>query len=174
MKTRILTAVLLALAGSSAQAQFQYQIDPLAEVAADMRAAARHLDKRTTGEPTQQRQNSAISRLDALIAELEQEREAMMGGSASANPTNPMMDSEVKSGPGGMGKLHAASDEGDRWGELPPHERDRILQSLNDGFPVHYQRILETYYRRLAEEQPVGSSTDSGTLDPTRPTGESQ
>jgi len=54
-----------------------------------------------------------------------------------------------------MGDLHAAQQQGKKWGELPPHERDRITQSINEGFPAHYQRILERYYRRLATEEPV-------------------
>jgi hypothetical protein len=38
---------------------------------------------------------------------------------------------------------------------LPPHQRDRIVQSLTEGFPAHYQKILERYYKRLAEETPA-------------------
>ena len=54
-----------------------------------------------------------------------------------------------------MGDLHAAKSGGKKWGELPPHQRDKILQSLTEGFPAHYQQILERYYKRLAEEKPV-------------------
>ena len=32
---------------------------------------------------------------------------------------------------------------------------DRILQSLTEGFPAHYQSILEAYYKRLAVERPT-------------------
>ncbi len=63
------------------------------------------------------------------------------------------MASNVRTGPGGMGDLHGTRDQGDRWGQLPPHERDRILQSLTEGFPPHYQAILEAYYKRLAIEK---------------------
>lgn len=61
----------------------------------------------------------------------------------------------VIGGPGGIGDLHAPRDAEKKWGELPPQERDRILQSMTEGFPAHYQRILERYYRRLAEEKPT-------------------
>jgi hypothetical protein len=52
-----------------------------------------------------------------------------------------------------MGDLRGVRDQADRWGELPAHERDRILQSLTEGFPPHYQAILEAYYKRLATEK---------------------
>ena len=54
-----------------------------------------------------------------------------------------------------MGDMHSPKSGGKKWGELPPHQRDKILQSLTEGFPPHYQQILERYYKRLAEEKPA-------------------
>jgi len=133
--------------------------DPLEEITAEMRVVVGRLSKLTTNKPTQETQIEVIDKLDILIAALEKECEQCKGAMASANPTKPANDSTVKSGPGGMGKLHAARQDGDRWGELPAHERDRILQSMNDGFPAHYQTILETYFRRVAEEKPADEAT---------------
>ncbi|HXT58583.1 MAG TPA: hypothetical protein VN699_08105, partial [Pirellulales bacterium] len=56
--------------------------------------------------------------------------------------------------------LHAARKNGKQWGELPPHQRDKIVQSLTEGFPAHYQKILERYYKRLAEEKPAVSADE--------------
>ncbi|MGH7136764.1 MAG: hypothetical protein ACREHD_13560, partial [Pirellulales bacterium] len=80
------------------------------------------------------------------------------GGASSANPMKPMADSMITGGPGGIGDLHAARKTGKQWAELPPHERDRIVQSMTEGFPAHYQKILERYYKRLAEETPAAAS----------------
>jgi hypothetical protein len=77
-----------------------------------------------------------------------------------------LADSVIIGGPGGSGDLHSARDQGDQWGQLPPHQRDRILQSLTEGFPAHYQRILERYYRRLAEEAPDSDEDGGQTLPP--------
>ena len=66
-----------------------------------------------------------------------------------------------------MGQLHSTRQQGDKWGQLPAHERDRILQSLTEGFPPHYQNILEAYYKRLAEEKPKGD--DAGAATPSGP-----
>jgi hypothetical protein len=141
--------------GSSSSAQELAASDPLEDIAAEMRTVVGRLSKLATDNPTQKNQKEVINKLDTLIAELEKECEKCKGSMSRPNPTKPAGDSNIKSGPGGMGKLHAARNEGDRWGELPAHERDRILQSMNDGFPAHYQSILETYFKRLAEEKPA-------------------
>ncbi len=91
----------------------------------------------------------------SLIAELEKQAQQFKAGQSSANPNRPLPDSMIKAGPGGMGKLHGPNDDGKHWAELPPHERERILQSMNDGFPAHYQSVLAQYFKRLAEEKPV-------------------
>ena len=135
-----------------ARAQEDATGTPLEEITHDMKVASNHLSKKTTARPTQLSQEEAVAKLDKLIAELEKERQSM-GSGANPNPTRPATASNVRSGPGGMGDLHGTRDQGDRWGELPPHERDRILQSLTEGFPPHYQAILEAYYKRLAVEK---------------------
>lgn len=151
----------LALAGAWAAAQELPEYDALRDIADHMHSAASLLAQTTTGPPTQDVQKEVVRKLDVLIAELEKECENCRGGAAGANPTRPLGDSVVKSGPGGSGELHGARKDGKQWGELPPHERDRILQSLSDGFPPHYQRILERYYRRLADEKPAGEPGDA-------------
>ena len=45
--------------------------------------------------------------------------------------------------------------ESSDWAKLSGRERDRILQSMSEGFPPEYRTVLERYYRRLAEEKTV-------------------
>jgi hypothetical protein len=137
------------------------QADPLGELALEMEQVVIDLSGMTTGEPVQETQKGIVTRLDKLIEELEKESEQMRGGTSSANPMRPMNDSMIKGGPGGIGDLHAARKTGKQWAELPPHERDRIVQSMTEGFPAHYQKILERYYKRLAEETPASAAADS-------------
>lgn len=134
--------------------------DPLGQLTLDMEQVVIDLSGMTTGEPVQDAQKQIVTRLDKLIEELEKESESMRGGNSSANPMRPMNDSMIKGGPGGIGDLHAARKTGKQWAELPPHERDRIVQSMTEGFPAHYQKILERYYKRLAEETPAGSAAE--------------
>lgn len=135
---------------------------PLDDITHDMKVSANQLSKRVTAKPTQEPQQDAVDKLDALIAKLEEERQQLrQGGQSSANPTMPANASTILSGPGGMGDLHGVRDQKDRWGDLPAHERDRILQSLTEGFPTHYQAILEAYYKRLAVERPTDDADDA-------------
>ena len=123
---------------------------PLEGVTQDMKVATTQLSKKTTDNRTQTPQEAAVTKLDALIVALEKERRGLGAG---ANPTIPADSSTIRQGPGGMGDLRGAKEQGNRWGDLPAHERDRILQSLTEGFPAHYQGILEAYYKRLAVEK---------------------
>jgi hypothetical protein len=127
--------------------------DPLGDLAFDMTVVVRDLTKLSTGKVTQKRQTDIVAKLDDLIAKLEEECKNCRGGSGSLNPTKPLQDSMIVGGPGGIGDLHAPRKGGKQWAELPAHERDRILQSMTEGFPAHYQRMLERYYRQLAEEK---------------------
>jgi hypothetical protein len=130
--------------------------NPISEIADDMAIVVGDLAKLSTGKPTQKKQDEIVKKLDDLIAQLEQECDACRrAGASGSNPTRPLADSVIVGGPGGIGNLHAPKPDGKKWGELPPRERDRILQSQSEGFPSHYQRILERYFRRVAEERPA-------------------
>ena len=161
IRNRVLLAVLATawLETSMARAQEEAP-DPIGELALGMEQVVIDLSGMTTGQPVQDAQKQIVTKLDKLIEELEKESEQMRGGASSANPSRPMADSMIKGGPGGIGDLHAARKTGKQWAELPPHERERIVQSMTEGFPAHYQKILERYYKRLAEETPAGAAPD--------------
>jgi hypothetical protein len=160
----ILSGVALGLfaAWGTAVAQDGTEIDPLLEVAADMNAAALKLAKLHTDTPTQTAQKNALKKLDEIIARLEEQEKQQGNGNQGKQPAR---ESRITQGPGGMGTLHADRREGKQWGELPPKERERILQSMNDGFPSHYQKILERYFARLADEKPLADA-DAPTTAP--------
>jgi hypothetical protein len=157
MSRSIIGALALALAfGVSSRSVAQdVQEDPIFEISIEMHSVVGKLAKQATDKPTQENQQEVVSKLDTLIAKLEEEakKNGGSGNSSGANPNKPLNESKIIGGPGGSGKLHASRDDGKSWGELPPHERDRILQSLTEGFPAHYQKILERYYKRLADEK---------------------
>ncbi len=141
-------------------------MSPLDDVIADMQMAGGRLGKLLTDKPTQQKQQDAVDKLSALIKLLEERRR--QGGGMSANPQEPAGDSVIKAGPGGSGPLHDANRNGRGWGRLPDHKRQQILQSMTEGFPPHYQQLLERYYRRLAEEKPAGEAVEDGAAGPAR------
>ena len=155
MKRTILFGMCLSLAAipvSTLRAQ-DLGDDPLGDIVLDMQLVVGDLTKQSTGKPTQETQKAIVDKLDLLIAALEQECENCKGGSLNNNPNKPLKDSIIRKGKGGVGDLHAGRQKGKNWGELPPKERDRILQSRSQGFPANYDRVLEGYYKRIAEEK---------------------
>lgn len=163
MKSTVLwTTGLMLLGGGTLAAQQGGPEDPLGELTVDMKVVVARLKVPQTGKPTQEKQKEVVAKLDALIAELEKECAACRGGTSGNRPTKPLADSVIIGGTGGIGDLHAAKQSGKKWGELPAKERDRILQSMTEGFPAHYQNILERYYRRLAEEKPAADAAPAG------------
>jgi hypothetical protein len=137
-----------------AWAQEEEGMDPLGGVIVDMQVAGGRLARLQTDKTTQQKQKDAVEKLNVLIKLLE-ERRGGNGNGGGNNPEDPLKDSMIVGGTGGSGPLHAARRNGNAWGQLPAHKRDQILQSMTEGFPSHYQQILERYYRRLAEEKPA-------------------
>jgi hypothetical protein len=57
-----------------------------------------------------------------------------------------------------MGDLADPTVSNKDWAKLSGRERDRILQSMSEGFPPEYRTVLERYYRRLAEEKSAPAS----------------
>jgi hypothetical protein len=158
--TMALAAAIVLLSLQSGRAQEEDELDPLGGVIADMQVAGGRLAKKLTDKPTQLKQKEAVEKLDALIKLLE-ERRGQQGSQVNPNPEKPAEESTIRTGPGGSGPLHAARRNGNAWGQLPAHKREQILQSMTEGFPAHYQPILERYFQRLAEERPVGEGPEA-------------
>jgi hypothetical protein len=126
---------------------------PAAAIAAKMAGVTDELNRNETGKPVQTEQKAIVRELDDLIASLEKQCQACKNGMKRNNPTRGMVDSMISSGTGGIGTLINPADTGKDWGKLSSRERDRILQSMSEGFPPEYRTVLERYYRRLAEEK---------------------
>jgi hypothetical protein len=132
----------------------------MAEISVKMTGVAGDLAKPDTGSPVQEKQKEVLRDIDELIASLEQDLEATRNGRKRTNPRTGAPDSMISSGPGGVGSLVDPSQSEKDWAKLSSRERDRILQSMSEGFPPEYRQVLERYYRRLAEEKTAASGTD--------------
>lgn len=130
----------------------------MSAIAKKMNGVTTSLARTITGEPTQRPQKAVLRDLDALIAELEKECQGCRNGIASNRPMRPAADSNPHGGTGGVGPLGDPGAGEKDWAKLTPRERDRILQSMSEGFPPEYRTVLERYYRRLAEEQSAASA----------------
>jgi hypothetical protein len=126
---------------------------PAVAIAAKMASVTDDLNRNETGKPVQTEQKAIVRDLDELIASLEKQCQACKNGMRGYKAIRPADESRIGSGPGGIGTLINPADTGKDWGKLSSRERDRILQSMSEGFPPEYRTVLERYYRRLAEEK---------------------
>ncbi len=152
---RVLAGAALASCLFCSAAGAQTSISPISNKMTDVASA---LAKTETGEPVQTKEKEVLRDLDELIARLEKECENCKNGIKKNNPTKPMQDSMIRSGTGGIGSLVDPGQSAKDWAKLSGRERDRILQSMSEGFPPEYRLVLERYYRRLAEEKTVKSA----------------
>ena len=81
-----------------------------------------------------------------------------------------MQRSELAGGPGGVGTLRNPGQETKQFGELPEKLRERILQARERGFPPGYEKVLKSYYTRLAQPA-AGPEKKAEETPPTPPPG---
>lgn len=148
------------------------QPESLGEVSDLMTYSGRRLRHGQIGEPVRVSQIRAIELLNKLIEEAEDREQGncdsdceggggggggqgQSGGSAGGAPGAPAEESSLPGGEGRIGELRRSptARPGEMWGQMPPHERERILQSLRQDFPSQYRQLVEQYYRQLAKER---------------------
>jgi hypothetical protein len=134
---------------------------PITTISGKMTTVAGDLAKTVTGEPVQTRQKEIVKDLDDLIASLEKQCQQCKNGMVKNNPSRPARESTIRQGTGGIGDLINPQEGSKDWAKISPRERDRILQSMSEGFPPEYRLVLERYYRRLAEEKTIPAGADS-------------
>jgi len=137
---------------------------PAAAIATKMAGVTDELNRKVTGKPVQTEQKAIVHDLDELIASLEKQCDKCKGGLKSNRPRRGMDDSRISRGTGGIGTLVNPAESAKDWAKLSDRERDRILQSMSEGFPPEYRTVLERYYRRLADEKgapAAGSAADA-------------
>ena len=150
------TASVLCLYGVEASAQAT-----MSAIANKMTGVVVDLARAETGDPVQRHEKAVLRDLDELIASLEKECQACRNGMKRNNPRTGMPDSTISRGTGGIGSLVDPQESQKDWAKLSDRERDRILQSMSEGFPPEYRQVLERYYRRLAEEKTAASGTEA-------------
>lgn len=135
----------------------------IAEVADLMVYSARRLASGDSGDQVQTRQQKIIDILDKLIEEAEQQEQnsqnsgnsGSQGSQGQNNPSQPMQRSTLPQGEGQMGQLRPGrvANPAEVWGNMPPAERERILQALRESFPQRYRALVEQYYEELGKRE---------------------
>ena len=150
-RPRMILAATVLVAGLFAPVPARAADATAGEIAEKMGSVVDNLGRKQTGDPVQGEQKEIVSDLDALIASLERESANTRGGIKRKGPG--MTDSIISRGSGETGPMSGVDEGGKDWGKLTDRERDRIIQSMSEGFPPEYRTVLERYYRRLAEEK---------------------
>ena len=124
---------------------------PLGILEMEMAEAIEDLAEGKSKPPALVTQPRIIERLDLMIEELEKKTG---GGTGSSNAGNkPAEKSVLRKGSMKEGQMRAAKTEGDRWADIPPKEREKILQSQGEGFPAGYEDVLADYFRKLSKSE---------------------
>ncbi len=124
---------------------------PLGILEMEMAEAIEDLSAGKSKPPALVTQPRIISRLDLMIEELEKKTGSGKGSSNSGN--KPAEKSVLRKGSMKEGQMRAVKNEGDRWADIPPKEREKILQSQGEGFPAGYEDVLADYFRKLAKSE---------------------
>jgi len=77
---------------------------------------------------------------------------------ADAEQPKPKAAGDPQNAKAGKGSAHTGTIGGDlretgrQWGNLPPRDREEVVQGLTEEILLKYRRLIEKYYRALAEQ----------------------
>jgi hypothetical protein len=131
------------------------KVDSLDEVARLMDDIRRRLDLGRAGKKVRDEEEAVIAKLEKMIEEMEQQQQQQQqqsSGQGAPKPSSPMQDSapsDVK-GPGQVESKNIGKKDG--WGNLPPKERQEVLQQIGRDLPAHFRETIEEYFKRLAQD----------------------
>jgi hypothetical protein len=157
-------------------------VDPLAAIAKQMQSVERRIASRDSSAATQAQQAEIVARLDALLQQ-SPSGDSSRSVHSHIQPADaqrsaaeqPAVGSTAAPGTGagepGRGQagdragrierspLSDAENLGIRdairraWGHLPEKQREEMQAALSEQFLPQYERVIEEYYKRLADER---------------------
>lgn len=130
----------------------------LSHIARRMSDVERRLQLAEADQQLLEIERGIIESLEKLLEKLEemrkqqQQNQASSGGMQSSQSIQPASESRLLGGrgEGRVTKRDIGSSSG--WGDLPPKEREKALQEIGRQFPPHYRKVVEEYFRRLANQ----------------------
>ena len=150
--------------------------NPLLEIARRMQLAGERISKNDSGSDTQDLQTGIVEDLSAMIEQARKncrqskpgsnhkQQTALRGPIGPPNPNQGAPGTNSAENPTGSSNRPSGSGRGtttdleqvqavikDIWGQLPPNMREQMLQSPPEEFLPKYERLIEQYFRRLAE-----------------------
>jgi hypothetical protein len=132
------------------------KVDSLDEIARLMEDVRRRLALARAGKVVRDEEDTIIAKLEKMIEELEkqqqQQQQQASGQSGGRQPNQPMQDSQAAQ-MRGAGEVDPRSlGKKDGWGNLPPKERQEVMQQIGRELPAHFRETIEEYFKRLAQD----------------------
>ena len=134
------------------------ETDSLDEIARMMEDIRRRLALARAGKVVRDEEDQVIAKLEKMIEEMEKQRQErkrqrqQQAKRGSRQPNSPMQDSqraELK----GRGEVDPKNiGKRDGWGNLPPKERQEVMQQIGRELPAHFRETIEEYFKRLAQD----------------------
>jgi hypothetical protein len=133
------------------------KVDSLDEIARLMEDVRRRLALARAGKVVRDEEDTIIAKLEKMIEELEkqqqqQQQQQANGQAGGRQPNNPMQDSQAAQlkGAGEVDPRNLGKKDG--WGNLPPKERQEVMQQIGRELPAHFRETIEEYFKRLAQD----------------------
>lgn len=129
--------------------------DTLDEIARLMTDVGRRLDLARAGKRVRDEEESIVSKLEKLIEEKEkqQQQQQQQANAQGSRSSNPAQSSTPAGGPRTKGEVDPKNiGKKDGWGNLPPKDRQEVLQQIGRELPAHFRETIEEYFKRLAQD----------------------
>jgi hypothetical protein len=143
-----------------------WKSDDMADISRDMKHVASRLEVAKAGQKTQDVQKTVIEKLDKLIKDEEDQRQAknkkdQQGDAQGKMPMpadgqgNPADDSKIMGGSGkGVVDEKKLRQYQENWGTLPPAKRQAVINEITRDLPPKYKPMIEEYFKALNRTNP--------------------
>ena len=166
--------------GAGGRADDDVSDNPFVRLSRKVRDAEARLRGEDSGDQTQELQRRIVDDLEQLIAQVERQRQSQ-SQSQSKKPQAPQPGEQKPGQPkqrqqqkGRSNPTEKPTDSGEQladrknekpttgqiqnlmekvWGELPERQRQDVMQSSFEDFPVKYQYVIEEYFKTLLKRQ---------------------
>jgi len=132
--------------------------DSLDEIARMMNDIRRRLALARAGKVVRDEEDAVVAKLEKMIEEMEKQRKERQQKQQANNPrgnrpNDPLQDSKAAQlrAPGDVDPKNIGKRDG--WGNLPPKERQEVMQQIGRELPAHFRETIEEYFKRLAQER---------------------
>ena len=164
--------------GEGEDIELPHREDPLTRIGDRMRTVQRLISEKNTSKSTQGIQQEIVDKLSALMEQASRQKKQSSGGAGTfpqvtrresvkqpgsqPDQGTRQSDDQPNESAERRGKAEARRPDMDEmrsliereiWGHLPARAREQMLRSHIDRFLPKYERLIEEYFRRLAEDQ---------------------